>query len=937
MNLPGTNPEVLGRILFFQSSLHAVASERQIAEMTAQALAALPGAERVEVFLDGARLACAPMGARNGGEPPEDSACKLMPLRTVHGHYGDVWLTAGHPAALEPYLPFVANCLNLVSLHIEKGRTEAELKAANLRLDFNAKASADRFMRLFETTRDALSSLDPDTGRFDTGNPSMLILFGLASVEALQELNWLDLSPELQPDGGASQAMLEAFILQARWEGSCFFEWEFRRRDGGTFNADVLLTSFGLEPGAPLHSSIRDTSRRRQEERELRKLNRSLRASMAGTRALAAAQDEAQVAQQICGIIVETCGYPMAWVGLDSTAKGPHLLPVAGAADGFCDRFIGACQADARRQGAAGRALLSGKPELCLDPGLDPACRAWQDGGGTETLTAILALPLFSGSESLGVLSIFAGRADAFLPDEVDLLRELAGHLEAGMALVRNRLAGIRHEKALGRSEARFRSLFHEAPIAMCLVDSDFMFVDRNKEFLALTGYGEHDLDCLADWWGLAFPDPAYRAESRKAWYQWREDRATPGTLASQQEVWITCKNGAKKYVLFSGIQLEREFLGIAIDLTERRDAQEKLMQAQKMQSLGHLAGGVAHDMNNVLAAILALATANQQTHPEDAELGQTFDTIARAAIRGGDMVRRLLSLSRKSPAKEQDVDLSALVREQVLLLERTTLARVRLDLELAESLPCVKGDPAALAHAIMNLCVNAVDAMDGEGTLTLQTRLGPDGQVELRVADTGCGMTEEVRASACDPFFTTKPQGKGTGLGLPMVYNTIKTHGGELTIESRPGAGTRVAIQLPAASGTAAEPSALAPASPGTPLPLSILLVDDDELIRTSLGAVIRALGHEAVLCPSGEEALARLGSGLRPEVIILDLNMPGIGGAGTLHGIAAMLPDIPVFLSTGNMDQAADDLARRYPKVSLLPKPFTLTELSGLLTATR
>jgi len=365
----------------------------------------------------------------------------------------------------------------------------------------------------------------------------------------------------------------------------------------------------------------------------------------------------------------------------------------------------------------------------------------------------------------------------------------------------------------------------------------------------------------------------------------------------------------------------------------EKVKLQVQLQQAQKMEALGSLAGGIAHDMNNVLAAILSLASSNLEDQPAGSRARRAFGIIAEAATRGGRMVQGLLNFARQNPAESHRVDLNALLREVVSLLERTTLARVSLKLELAPDLPALQGDASALTHAFINLCVNAVDAMPDQGRLTLTTRRGEGGTVEVIVADTGTGMPREVMARAMDPFFTTKAVGKGTGLGLAMVYSTVTAHQGRMELWSEPGQGTRVTLSFPACPPEGAQPAPVRDALPTQARLLAVLVVDDDELIRQSISEVLEYLGHEAILAASGEEALARLEGGLQADAVILDLNMPGLGGAGTLPRLRALRPALPVILSTGRTDQSTLDLAARFPEVRLLPKPFNILALQQLL----
>lgn len=381
--------------------------------------------------------------------------------------------------------------------------------------------------------------------------------------------------------------------------------------------------------------------------------------------------------------------------------------------------------------------------------------------------------------------------------------------------------------------------------------------------------------------------------------------------------------------------------LGIGHDISERKRLEEErrqlesqLQHAQRMESIGILAGGVAHDMNNVLGAIMGLASAHLESQPAGSPAHRAFDTIIKACERGGKMVRGLLNFSRQSLAEERELDLNTILREEANLLERTTLAKVHLEMDLAPQLRPIRGDANALTHAFMNLCVNAVDAMPTGGTLTLRTRNREDGWIEARVEDTGTGMTRDVLEKAMDPFFTTKGSGHGTGLGLSLVYSMVKAHKGQMELSSEPGRGTRVILRFPAIDATETETEPVVePAAEGPSSSLSVLLVDDDDLIRGSLQEILNVLGHRAVTASSGEEALALLEGGAQPDVVILDMNMPGLGGQGTLPRLRQLRATVPVLLATGRADQTALDLIEAHPGVTLLCKPFGMKALQTLL----
>ena len=366
----------------------------------------------------------------------------------------------------------------------------------------------------------------------------------------------------------------------------------------------------------------------------------------------------------------------------------------------------------------------------------------------------------------------------------------------------------------------------------------------------------------------------------------------------------------------------------------ERHDLEQQFQRAQKMESLGSLAGGVAHDMNNVLGAIMALSSIHEAQALPGSSQQRSMETITKACLRGRALVQGLLGFARQGIAEERLLNLNEAVRDQAALLEHTTLQQVRLEMDLDPDLKLVLGDPAALGHALMNLCVNAVDAMPGGGTLTLRTRNAGPTLVELEIQDSGKGMPPEVMAKAMDPFFTTKPQGKGTGLGLSIVYSTVKSHRGRLDLHSTEGVGTRITMQLPAATQEPSQaPVAVPPATKAQPL--RVLVVDDDELLQMSLCTLLESLGHAPEVVDSGEAALALLETGTAFDLVILDLNMPGLGGAGTLPLLRQLRPELPVVLATGRATQQVAELAAGTPAVSMLAKPFSLEELKEHLAA--
>jgi PAS domain S-box-containing protein len=367
-------------------------------------------------------------------------------------------------------------------------------------------------------------------------------------------------------------------------------------------------------------------------------------------------------------------------------------------------------------------------------------------------------------------------------------------------------------------------------------------------------------------------------------------------------------------------------------DVTERRKLEEQVRRVQRMDCLGNLASGVAHDINNVLSAILAHATVQCEESPKGSELADDLSTIVQACIRGRTLVRSLLDFARPKLSNQQIMSLNALVEDEVRLLSRTTLSKISLKLDLEPNLHSISGDSSALGHALMNLCINAVDAMANGGTLTIVTRNLSSTKVELRVCDTGHGMSQEVLEKALDPFFSTKPQGKGTGLGLPMVYSAAEAHAAQLEIMSTEGHGTAVSLTFP----TVDAPIEEAPESQVGRFfveSLSILVVDDDWIVLRGLARQLTRLGHHVTPCTHGMKAIQLLEMPPTFDLVVVDVNMPDISGCDVYNRSREGDRHCPFLFVTGRPDEALQQFIAEHPQTEMLAKPFTQSELKESL----
>ncbi len=511
------------------------------------------------------------------------------------------------------------------------------------------------------------------------------------------------------------------------------------------------------------------------------------------------------------------------------------------------------------------------------------------------------------------------------------MLRRLVDRLAAGEAEVR------RQQEERRQTLMLFHGLAEASPDAIYVKDPEGRYLLFNRAAGRMTGkaceavLGRDDRAIF----------PLEEAETLRA----EDRRIMAGSEVSTLEEWLTTPEGPRCFQAIKGPLRAKDgrlvgLFGITRDITDRVRSEEarlrlesEVQHAQRLESLGRLASGVAHDMNNVLAAVHAATELLKAQRADDAPLAKSLGTILMATRRGRDLVKGLTTFARKGLAGEPEVlDLNELVREEAALLERTLLQRVEVVMDLAPDLPRVRGERSSLGNALMNLCVNAVDAMPRGGTLTLRT-CRTEGQVELAVADTGEGMPPEVLAQATDPFFTTKPVGKGTGLGLATVRSVATAHQGHLALQSEVGKGTCVRLLLPPAP----EGLEVSESGPGeeasTARPRKILLVDDDDLVRRSLEALLASGGHGVDSAPDGASALHRLEAGDEPDLVVLDLNMHGLDGAETLGRLRTLRPDLPVLIVSGFLDALPATFLEGQNRVRTLAKPFSLIQFHGRL----
>jgi PAS domain S-box-containing protein len=510
----------------------------------------------------------------------------------------------------------------------------------------------------------------------------------------------------------------------------------------------------------------------------------------------------------------------------------------------------------------------------------------------------------------------------------VALVRDADGQPSYFVGQIHDISARKRAEALLQESEERYRSLIENIPIGLYRMTPDGHFLDVNAALMQMLGYTDRD-ELLATDTHAFFVDPDDRERFVKAMM---DNDPSPASVVVQKrrrdggQIWsrMTARivRGKDGQVLY--------YEGATEDITALRQNEEQLRQSQKMEAMGRLAGGIAHDFNNLLTAIKGNAAMVLVSLPPGSPDALCLQELDAAATRAAGLTRQLLAFSRRQVLQTQVLDLNAIIAEARPLLGRL----IREDIEVIVTPDAgsahVRGDRSQIDQVLLNLAVNARDAMPHGGVLSLRTMnvlfdparsaiIGlPQGRyVLLSVSDNGCGMDAETRARIFEPFFTTKERGKGTGLGLAIVYGIVRQSGGAIEVDTVPGGGATFNIYLPVCESCASE--AQQPPA-GRPKPANgkrVLVVEDEEAVRRYAARVLMSEGYSVVEAGDGVEALDRWQSDGGVDVVLTDVVMPRMGGRILAERLRAMRPDLPVVFMSG---YAEDSM----PSALFLEKPF-------------
>jgi len=837
-------------------------------------------------------------------------------------------------------------CLALFAVWNYSLRRQVARQSDQIRRQVEREASLERqYRELVENALDIVYTHDLE-GNFTWINPAAEQMLGYSYQEAIG-LNFTQIvAPEYL------ERVREQMKEKLDRDTGTTYELEVLTKTGRRLALEVNTRLVNRRNHQPQIQGIaRDISDRKQAETELRRANRALRTISECNQALVRAVKEEELLRQICRNIVEYGGYRLAWVGLVENDSNCTFRPAARAgqkAGDSTDREISWDAVDPSRN-PVGISLANGQLFVAHDIREDPRFASWQEEAVRFDYVAMIGLPLVFDERILGGMVIFASTTNAFDTAEVVLLQELAMDLAFGIATLRSRAEHQQAEEALKKSEFFLRKSQAVARLGSYDLDTLSGRWVSSDVMDEIFGIGKEYLKDVDGWIRLIHPD-----QQQEMLLHLQKDVLTEKHRFNKEYRIIRQSDFQERWVHGLG-ELEFDKNGKAIrmfgtiqDITERKlieaahtRLETQLRHMQKMEAVGQLAGGVAHDFNNLITVIIGNSDLLAEDPGLSAESQGMVEQIQAATKRAINLTRQLLTFSRKRVMEVQPLDLNEVLRNIYSMLHRVLGEHITLRCNYEPDLPHIAANAGMLEQVIVNLAVNARDAMPKGGSLFLATHcenLGADDLqrnpearsgrfVVLTVTDTGSGIDPQLLPRIFEPFFTTKEIGKGTGLGLATSYGIIKQHQGWIEVASRLDHGTTFIIYLPAmqTKTSIGISSAESPRDPGCGKE-TILLVEDDPSVLALAKTCLQRCGYRVLEAKSGPEAL-RLWKETdgQADLLLTDMVMPGgMSGRDLADQLRTIRPDLKVIYSSGYSPETLEDNSGPAAQDRYLPKPY-------------
>jgi PAS domain S-box-containing protein len=732
------------------------------------------------------------------------------------------------------------------------------------------------------------------------------------------------------------------------------FEHRITRRDG-TERVMLVRSQIIMDAGGrtgKILGTNQDITEQKQAELRIRQLNRIYAVLSAINQTIVHEKEPQAMLTKACQIAVEKGGFRMAWVGLYEAAAN-KLQPVAsaGVVEGYLELLNIDLSDKARSNGPSGRCFISAEHVTCHDMEQDPLLAPWREEALKRGYRSSACFPLKVAGRIVGVFMLYSDKIGFFNEEETLLLDELA--MDIGFALEVGEGEAKRRQ---AEQELRWRTAFFEAQVhsaidGILVVDSEGRKLLQNKR--------------MNEMWKIPPPIADDPDESKQV--QFILGRICEPQVFAEKLAHLNAHpddSSTDVIELLDGTVLESYSAPVRgsdgtyygrvwtfHDITERKKLEAQFLRAQRMESIGTLASGVAHDLNNILTPIMMSVAVLRLGLPAE-KRDSLCDTIEMSAARGAQIVKQVLAFGRGLDGERHPLQVDVLITEMEQMIRSTFPKEVVLECLKGPRLRLVLGDATQIHQVLLNLCVNARDAMPDGGTLRLSATnldidasyasmlsdIAPGPHVLLEVSDTGSGIPPEILERIFDPFFTTKEIGKGTGLGLSTVHGIVKSHGGLLKVVTALGKGTTFQVYLPAAP----DQEAMADISASAPAPTGhgecVLVVDDEVAIANAAREVLEANGYRVLLANNATEALVLYTDHSQEVALVLtDIMMPGMNGVLLLRTLRKINPGVPVIASSGLCNQAQLDTMKSLGVDTVLHKPYNsnmlLRTIDGVL----
>jgi len=815
--------------------------------------------------------------------------------------------------------------------------------------DINAKKQAEEALRKSEEFQRAMIACSPVAlytidldGNVLNWNTSAERIFGWRAEEVIGKP--LPIVP--------ADKRHEFDALRERVKsGDSFFGKELMRlkKDGSLIPISLSVAPVKNDKGeiVGILASAEDITERKRALLRIEHLNQVLRAIRDINQLTVREREMQNLIKEGCRLLVANRGYYSAMIVLTDNVDRPFAWAMEGMAAasnelaGILENgSLPSCCKHARTHQEM--LIVEDRQAVCGGCPMAEVCADSQS----------LCAPLIHEKETFGYLVAAAQKQLAVDEEERSLFSEMAGDLAYAISFIKIEEARRRGEAALQESESRFRLFAELAPVGIVILDEQGRILDANSKFTELLGYTTEDVPSVEQWWALAYPDEEIRSRVQQEWQTAVEEAKRTKAEIRPMEHPVTCKDGSVRHIKFRMASGETLTLIVFTDITERKKIeaeheklQSQLLQAQKMESVGRLAGGVAHDYNNMLSVIIGYAELAIDKLAPDDPLHADLQEIHRAAKRSRDITRQLLAFARQQTIDPKVLDLNEAVESMLKMLRRLIGENIDLSWEPGSGLWPVKIDPTQLDQILANLCVNARDAIADVGKITIKTNnvrfdedycaghagLAPGEYVLLAVSDDGRGMDKETLDKIFEPFFTTKDVGEGTGLGLAMIYGIVKQNEGLINVYSEPGEGTTFRIYLP----RHAEVTKRIEKYEAEEIPVgageTVLIVEDEVSILELTKMILERFGYVVLEASSPNEAIA-LAKEHPGEVhlLITDVVMPEMNGRDLAEKLRTDYPKLKVLFMSGYPANVIAHHGLLEVGVNFIQKPFSSRDLA-------